>query len=321
MPDRRGVVTISLDTELAWGCFDTVGVETHQPAYEHTRSVICRLCTLLSGYRIPATWAVVAHLLDDCPTGRDPHSNLPDPRFDWINDWYGSLPCRTDVDRNLWFAPDVVEMVQRCDPPQEIGLHGYSHMILGEDVCCPAAADAEIERAISVFREAGLRPESFIFPRNYVGYRNVLRDHGINVYRAPNAEWVERTLLPDPIKKGGRWLTEATVSTPPVVTPITADGLTGVPGSQVFRPYHDGWQYTPADSQLKRARKGIEQAAATGKIFHLWFHPFNLALEPDRLLNAFEGVLDSVAKARDRGRIEVLTLSEIDTQFNDGRWR
>ncbi|WP_336001807.1 hypothetical protein [Halorientalis halophila] len=320
MSKRPGVVTISLDTEFAWGCFDTVGVVAHERAYTRTREVVDRLCNLFAKYEIPATWALVAHLLDDCSATAQVHADMIDPQFEWVGDWKAALPCQTGVDRDLWYAPDVLETIQGCSTDQEIGLHGYSHMVLDENECNRDAAEREIESALSVAREAGLSPDSFVYPRNRVGYRSVLADNGIETYRSPDLQWYERARLPTAVRKGLRFATEFRMATPPVGAPRPIDGLVAVPGSQVFRPYHGGWQYTPDRSQVTRAKKGIDRAAETGEIFHLWFHPFNLALESDRLLTALEDVLTYAASERAAERIEVLPLGEIARQFRDGRW-
>lgn len=320
MPSSRGVVTISLDTELAWGCFDTVGVSAHELAYRQTRGIIDNLCKLFEEYNISATWALVAHLLDDCRSTTDAHSNMIDPEFEWVDRWSESLPCRSGVSKDLWYAPDILETIRRCATEQEVGLHGYSHMVLSEEDCRPSAARQEISKAVAVAEDAGLRPESFVFPRNKIGYRSILSDHGISVYRSRDSNWYERPRVSEAVKKGCRYGSELFTTTPPIVKPSKVDDLVAIPGSQTFRPYHGGWQFTPANSQRTRARKGIDAAAETGDIFHLWFHPFNLALEPDRLLKALEDVLQYVADQQDQGQIDVLTMGEIGTQFQDGRW-
>lgn len=320
MPKRPGVVTISLDTEFAWGCFDTVGVEAHERAYARTREITSRLCELFTKYKIPATWALVAHLFDDCTLRSDPHANLNDPGFGWVHDWEAALPCQTGVDKDLWYAPDVLEMIQGCGTNQDIGIHGYSHMVLDEDECTRNAAEREIKRAIEVANDAGLSPNSFVYPRNRVGYRSVLADNGIETYRSPDLHWYERTQPPRVLRKGLRFATEFRVSSPPVGTPTEVDGLVAVPGSQVFRPYNGGWQFTPKRSQVDRAKKGIDRAAETGEIFHLWFHPFNLALEPDRLLASLEDILTYAAAQRTTGQIEILSMDTIARRFRNGRW-
>lgn len=318
MVDSPGVLTISLDTELAWGCFDLDGVEIPEAVYRRTTEVVTRLCNLFEKYQISATWAIVTHLLKDCRS--EPyHQSRVEPEFDWINRWFDALPC-VDCAADIWHSPELIETIRNCAVNQEIGLHGDTHMILGAAGCSQAAANAEIEAAIRTAREAGMNPTSFVYPRNSIGHRSILQKHGLTAYRGRNAHWYERRDIPEFCRKGLRFLEEALVRTPPVVVPREFTGLVEIPGSQIFRPNHGGWQWTPEASQLRRAAKGMEQAASTGKIFHLWFHPFNLARDPEYLLDLFEQILSRAKALRDTGQLEVLTFRDIAMEYQSGRW-
>jgi len=103
-----GVFTLSLDVELAWGMFDVDGLDRHTDSYRATGDVVDRLCTLFDRYDVPATWALVAHLLRDC-RGGPCCPDRPAPAYDWINDWFGSLPCQTGLDPALWYAPGLLD--------------------------------------------------------------------------------------------------------------------------------------------------------------------------------------------------------------------
>jgi peptidoglycan/xylan/chitin deacetylase (PgdA/CDA1 family) len=297
-----GYFTLSLDTELAWGSFDTVGVSAHREAFLNTRDVVDDLCSLFDQYDISATWALVAHLLADCD-GEHPASS--GDAYEELNEWYEPLPCSNDTDRELWYAPELPDRIRACSARQEIGLHGYTHLLFPE--YSRAAATAELERAFSVARDYGIEPDSFVYPRNRIGHRDILREHGIDVYRGIDRRWYEQASL-EPVRKLARFADEASQLTPPVVEPRVRDGLVEVPGSQIFRPNHGGWQYTPRRSQVVRAKKGLERAVETDRVFHLWFHPFNLAREPGPLIGALEDILAHANSLREDGRLEVRPL-------------
>lgn len=318
--ERPGVFVISLDTELAWGCFDTVGVAAHEPAYRRTRQVIDDLCRLFDEYDVPVTWALTTHLLEDC--GGDPgvHEGRPAPSYDWIDDWFGSLPCVTGASKDLWYAPDVLDRIRACDADHEVGLHGYTHMILGANGCDRAAATQEIETTVEIARAHGVDPETFVFPRNEIGHLEALRTHGIGTYRGRSPRWFERASIPEGLRKPFRFVDEAGLFEPPTVVPRTRSGLVEIPSSMIFRPAHGGWQYTPARSQYVRATKGLERAAETGSIFHLWFHPFNLGLDPDVLLGRLESILQRAAELRGANDLEAMTMADVAAAARDGRW-
>lgn len=302
-----GRFVLSFDTELCWGTFDSLGVSANVDAFANTRDVVADLCELLDRYEVPATWALVGHLLEDC----NGHHDLPTPRFDWIDDWYGSLPCATGVDREYWYAPDLLDTIRDCDTDQELALHGYTHASLGVGECPPAVARTELERALAVAAEHDFDPVSFVFPRNEIGHLDVLRETGVTHYRDVDARWFERS-LPEWLRKPFRYADEATRWQPPTVVPFERAGVTAIPGTQQLRPFHGWWRYTPANSQIVRAKKGLERAATHGETFHLWTHPFNLARTPGRHLELFDDILEYAARLRAEGRLTFQPMSAID---------
>ncbi|SNZ15381.1 Polysaccharide deacetylase [Natronoarchaeum philippinense] len=301
-----GTFVVSLDTEFSWGCFDTGDVDRYKQAYRNTRSAITSLCDLFDQYEVPATWALVMHLLEDCSG----HEEMISPEIDRVDDWFDASPCSSGIEKELWYAPDVLTELRSREVDHEIGLHGYSHMILGEPGCTREAAEAEIQKAVAVAEEAGISPQTFIFPRNKIGHIDILAEHGIQSYRGKDDRWYEYR-IPGPLRRPLRFGDEFFCRTPPVVTPQKKSGLVEVPGSQIFRPVNDKWQYTPARTQVKRAKKGLDRAAKTGKIFHLWFHPFNVATELERHLQLFEEVLKYAAQLRSEGKIQVQTMADL----------
>lgn len=307
-PATTGTFTISLDTELAWGTFDTKnGVNPYREAYLRGSEIVDRLCTLFEQHDVSATWAVVAHLFEDC----DGHQDFPTVDFDWIDDWYRTLPCESDIHRKLWYAPEILDSIRTCSPKQDIGLHGYTHLIVGHPDCPRHAAERELAAAIAVLEDHGISPSSFVFPRNQIGHREVLHEAGIDVYRCRDDVWFEQWKLSRELRKPFRFANELLSWTPPVVTPRIHNGLVEVPGSQAFRPFHDGWEYTPDWTQVRRAKKGLDAAVRTGKIFHLRFHPFDLGFDPERLLNSLQQILSYADTLRDEGYLEIQSLSEI----------
>ncbi|MDL0119337.1 DUF2334 domain-containing protein [Halobacterium salinarum] len=293
MNDKAGVFTISLDTELAWGMFDKSNIDKYEHAYRNTPEVINRLCELFDEYEIPATWAVVSHLLEDCDGD---HSDRMSPDLKWVDDWFGKLPCASGMDEDLWYAPWLIDRIQDCETEQEIGLHGSTHMQLGASSCSRQHAEEEIRIGVETLRAHGVEAKTFVFPRNDIGHVDVLREHKIKTFRGSDDRWYEQAPVPSTVKAPLRFADEATRRAPPVVEPIERNGVIEIPGSQVFRPSYGGWQYTPGESSVLRAIKGLQCVAQTGGIFHLWFHPFNLGHNPDQELGKLERVLKVASK-------------------------
>ena len=65
----KGVFTLSLDTELAWGMIDKpISLINNKEYFYNTRKVIDKIIELLEKYQISATWAVVGALLLERPS-------------------------------------------------------------------------------------------------------------------------------------------------------------------------------------------------------------------------------------------------------------
>ncbi|TKX86565.1 hypothetical protein EXE43_07715 [Halorubrum sp. SS5] len=305
-----GSFVISLDTELGWGTFDVEGFGPDD--YDGTRGVIRRLVELFDEHEVPATWAVVTHILRDCRTNRDVH-----PDSDQTG-WYDTLPCRTGMDEESWYEPELIDWIRNTSVDHDIGSHTHTHLVAPEHDAKTVSRD--LKRSVSVIEDGEKRVRSFVFPRNRIAHRDRIRDAGIEVIRGRDARWFESPTVPKALSRVARLVEEAAKLTPPTVIPRERAGLVELPGSQVFRPDHGGWEYTPNESQLDRAIAGLNRAAETGEIFHLWFHPFNLVRDPDFLLELLNGVLGHADTLRDSGRLDIQTMAAVAEDYRNGRW-
>lgn len=313
---ERGSFVISLDTELCWGTFDIPSFEKRD--YIGTRNVIRDLLALFDEYETPVTWALVTHLLSDCRDSRNNHESLSECASVESTDWYSSLPCQTGMDERSWYEPSIVDWIRDATVEHDIGSHTHTHLVLeGRD---RELARADIEASVSVAESVDEPVRSFVYPRNCIDYRDIVRDAGFDAIRGRDARWYESIDLPASFRKVSRFVDEATTWTPPTVVPTSRSGLVEIPGSQVFRPHHGGWQYTPSHSQQERAIAGLNRAAQSGEIFHLWFHPFNLAKDPERLLIELEDVLKHAEILRERDELRVQTMASIADDYRNGRW-
>lgn len=313
---ETGVFTLSLDTELAWGSFDKDGVSKYGEAYRETPRVVERTCELFDEYNVTATWAFVTHLFTDCD-GHETDGGAA--AYDsGRRSWLARAPCSTGVQQSLWYAPEMLATVRDCKTTQDIGLHGFSHLVFGDH--SRVAAKAELTAAVTAAREVGVDPSSFVYPRNEIAHTDLLARHGINVFRGRDARWYEHMPFAK-IRKPLRFVDEVTVRPPSAVTPSERDGVVCLPGSQIFRPRHGPWAWTPAESQAQRARKGMDRAVETGGVFHLWWHPFNLAGDVDSHLAMLEDILAYMDSLRADDELEIMSMSDVATAYRGGRWQ
>nr|WP_206335632.1 polysaccharide deacetylase family protein [Natronolimnobius sp. AArcel1] len=262
---------------------------------------------LFDHYSVPATWAVVGHLLfEDCDGD---HMDHPAGG----TGWFDSDPGADSADRDRWFAPDLVDAVDNARVDHEIGCHSFSHVLFDDDRTDAEVIDAELERCTELARDTSLSCSSFVFPRNVVGFREKLAAHGFSAYRGvspPRA--YEDSLLYHPKK----FATYTTGDTPPPLVDPTVDeyGLVNIPAS--FDLYSlEGLARKAAlrvgeeDPTVRQAKMGIDAAAEESGLFHIWLHPNNLVYEHD--FERLRAVISYIAEQRDRGRITVETMADV----------
>jgi hypothetical protein len=63
-------------------------------------------------------------------------------------------------------------------------------------------------------------------------------------------------------------------------------------------------------SRVERFSRGLEAAARCRGIFHYCLHPENLAESRDGF-SMFDDILERLARARDSGEVDVLTMREV----------
>jgi hypothetical protein len=166
----------------------------------------------------------------------------------------------------------------------------------------------------------GLELESFIFPRNHVGYRDLLAESGFTCYRglAPD-RWYDDT----PVRKPGKFATYALGATaPPMVTPqVDEYGLVNVPASMYLYgfegPPSDALSAVGTDPVVRQVDLGLERLLERDDgILHLWLHPNNLTTTADR--NRMREVTRLVADHRDDHDVAVETMADVpDRVLND----
>lgn len=297
-----GSVVLSLDAELGWGFHDFASPPAAR--VENARMGWKRLIDLFDEFEIPATWAVVGHLfLDECD---GQHASHPTPD-DWFDAEHGRWRTRPD----LRFADGLIDRLQGAAVDHDVGCHSFSHVLFSAPGTSRTLAVAELEASVELAREHGVSFDSFVFPRNRVGHRDTLAEHGFRCYRgnAPTRR-VDDLPLGRPLRK----LTEATVDAPPLVEPRRdVFGLVNVPASLYLFGF-EGLARSVAetvwdDPVVRQAERGIDAAAHENRVFHMWLHPNNLVAPRD--VRRMDAILRYLAARREEGSVSVETMSEV----------
>lgn len=302
---ERGAFTLSLDFELIWGTQDLFGPEGFRKAclFERQR-IIDDLLSLLDEFEIPATWCIVGHLFLDSCDGK--HLDLKRPTHSWLHeDWFHHDPGGQENDRSVFLGRSLVKKVLACPTKQEIGFHSFSHVVWGDPGCSNEVAESEMAACLQAAAWTGSRAVSFVFPRNRVGHLEVLAANGIRVFRGPGPRWYERDENPGAVGRLAHLLEVAAGTAGPTVLPQTMPGgLVNLPGSMIYLPAHGIRGLIPVERRVRRALRGLDDAAELRRVFHLWFHPTNLADHYAQMMTGLREILHRVRVLREKGRLD-----------------
>ena len=295
---ESGIFTISLDFELIWGTLD-------KP--KHTRfrrlcaieraEVIDRLIGLFTEYRISATWCTVGHLFLDRTHDDGMRSS--------------------EVDAPIFYGRDLIDKIRRCSVPQEIGSHTFTHRVFDDPLCTRAVAEQELTSCTEAAQAMGLNLTSFVFPRNRIAHIDLLPQHGFTAFRGQDAQWYAQTSKRRWFHRAGHLFDILSATSPSTVLPVWhEEGIWEIPGSMLFTPSHGLRRIVPARVRVQRARKGLRRAAGNKQIFHLWFHPTDLVVRRDAMLDGLRQILDTATELRERGRLSILPMAGITELMN-----
>lgn len=317
---KRGVFTISLDLELAWGTFDLWGTpdtDIPQSSYDRfvqtRRVVIDALLHLFQEYQVSATWAVVGHLfLDHCRAiDGVKHPDMPRPAHRWFKgDWYARGPASTIESDPIWYGRDIVKKIMAAEPRQDIGCHSFSHVIFGDQGCSAQVAEAEVAKCVALAQEMGINLKSFVFPRNQEGHHQILRKHRFSCYRASQPGWANMSN-----GQAQRWVRFCRdllgISPPCAVVEEKLPGLWGISASAYYRPAHRFGSIIPVRSRICQSIKGIAKAVDTRGIFHLYLHPSSLGFKTGLLIDGLRRILQHADQKRQEGKLDLLSMAQL----------
>ncbi len=218
-------------------------------------------------------------------------------------------PCSTEEADPLFYGRTLVEKILACRVWQEIGCHSFSHVIFSDAGCTRAVAESELQACLHAAGQLGIHMQSFAFPRNRVGHLSVVRSYGFTCYRGPEPYWYQHTIWPRKVKRLGHLVDVLTARRPPTVLPEqTRCGLWNIPGSMLFTPSYGIRKHLPVALRVRRARKGLDAAVRDKRIFHLWFHPTDLAGNLDPMLGGLREVLEYAARLRSRNELDIVPM-------------
>ncbi len=302
---NKGIFTISIDYEFAWGIADQ-NLSNKKELIKKEVEIIQRLIRVFEKYNIPATWAIVSHLLK---RGLD---NYPKPlNYKKKIDWFKQYPNKEKEQNILWYdSENLIFKIKNSAVHHQIASHSYAHIIYGEKGVNPKAIQYDLKKAQHIHKQNNLDFDTFIFPRNKVAFLDELKKMGIKIYRGNSKRYWN--YLPNPFNRAFH-LIDYFLPFSFTILPIKEkNGLINIPDSMLLISRCGLRKIIPSFCINKKAQNGLIKASSKKEIFHLWFHPSNFICDTENQFQILENILKKATKLREEGKIKITTLNKID---------
>lgn len=302
-----GTVTLSMEVELGWGYHDLGNYDVLSEDRRAETKALNRLLSLCDELDIPFTFDVVGALFHErWPGSFDaPH----------VIDWFDSVP-KTNLDRNpLFYAPDLVQRIQRAGTDHELSTHTFSHVLC--DRVAPEVVAWELHRAREIHHEFDApTPVSLVPPRHSPPPTEVLTAEGIEIFRtigyerpSTPVEKLYRQFLDAPSPREPQ-LVDGVVET--YCAPHTTLTAASLPSGQcsphpIFHTLPTAVRQRIHERTLNRS---VREAAEQDSYVHHWCHLHNMA--NDAQWKPIRKFLQTLAEKRDRGEVDVLTMADLN---------
>ncbi len=294
---ERGTFVLSIDTELCEG----------SARYRVCREVVSALLELMERFEIRATWSVIGYMFLD-----KGHPDSSAKILALIRRWQRKPLIKLLADdfySQLINGKDVLQQILSCKVPQEIGCHTFSHIRVGDPSCSRECFESDLKACQSAAEELGVTLRSFVFPWNSVGHLDSLRKYGFIAYRGPSADWFAG--LPASLRRLAYLLDHLLLIPSPVVVATCENGVWNLPASYYYA-CGAGWgKMIPISLRINKVKKDFRLAARKQGLFHLWFHPFDLASNPKLWLSGLENIFAEFCRYRDAGLLDNFTMGDL----------
>jgi len=309
----KGVFIVSVDTELGWGCTSLRDLVRYIPRLKQTRSAISAILEMCERYQVSFTWALVGALLLNHDNTHQKRKIIP-AHIPWaVNHHSGNHEVPLD-DTYLWYGRDIVDTIRNCRAAQEIGCHSFFHISYNEKNCSVGAAASDLEHCRMAFEALGLAYTTFVFPFNKVGHLTLLPPHGFICYRGAELNTQSRPNFLTPFLRTFRLLYRLFAGPSAFRPTMKCRELVNIQASMLFRVPEikslKVWRII-LNLQVRSAKQGLLKAARTGKVFHLWFHPYQFGHRTTQMLEALDEILALAFRLRSGNKLEVLTMGQL----------
>jgi hypothetical protein len=314
---EKGIFVISVDFEFAWGYIDQELDKKAERNIRQELAVFPRLISLLEKYNMPATWAIVGHLLEkNCQW----ENGLPHPEYsrpimkEEKKDWFFNHPKPGEPASPLWYdTENLVRIISKSKAGHEIASHSYAHLIFDEKTTKGSAIKTDLANCRRIHQENNLPFKTFVFPRNQEGYHSLLKEQGIICYRGASEKWYGN--FHAPIKRIFNLASYYFPGSNNSLPHFHQSGLINIPDSLLFIGRNGLRKLVSPGAVYRKAAKGLGKASRAKNIFHFWFHPSNFIDQTEIQLEIFEKILARADYLRQERKLEILTMGQVANRW------
>jgi peptidoglycan/xylan/chitin deacetylase (PgdA/CDA1 family) len=317
-----GYFIISLDFELFWGLVGWRTLSEYRRNILGGRAAIPLLLDLFREFEIHATWATVGLLF--FKSRLDLIESLPHVKpecSDQAFSTYNQVDNIGDDEEHdpYHFGHSLLNRIKEC-PNQEIASHTFSHCDCSDPRLTRAAFVEDLRAAKTVAAQHGVKLRSFVFPCNHVNddFLPHCSTIGIDSYRGTEGSGLycfrtRETLLRRALRLVDSYI-NLTGSHSFTLSDVNNTRPCNIRASGFLRPFSPR---LAALEPLKVARitSQLKNAARSGEIYHLWWHPHNFGTNTAHNMRNLRTILTTFRELRSRYGMRSCTMSELIDTF------
>lgn len=304
---------ISLDFELHWGVFDTLG-DKYNKNLDGTKYAIREILELFKKYDISATWCIVGMLFNKNIEDFQKYKpmKLPSYKNTQLNPYNVNIG-KDEKQDPYHYAYDIIKLILSYRM-QEIGSHSYSHYYCREEGQTIEEFEDDTKSAVKIAKDKfGINLKSYVFPKNEVNkdYLGVLIKYGFSHFRIPPNNWLynngQKTnkigriirYVDSYINLSGRYTSKL----------IFINSLKATQGDRFLRPHSNRFFDL---LMLNRIKKEMLYAAKNNLDYHLWWHPHNFGTNTKENLNNLEVLFKFYLNLNKQYKMESVCVQQLD---------
>lgn len=320
MTENKGAFVISLDFEMYWGLRDVFSLNEYEEILKGVHSVIPAMLKLFIEHEIHATWATVGLLFFD--NYQEMIKMLPEKKPGYKDQNlspYEYIKNLSDNADPFHYATELIGMIKDT-PNQEIGTHTFSHYYCLEPGQDLESFRADLKAAVAAAEKYNIRFKSMAFPKNQINqeYLTSCSDFGIIAYRDnPDSiiHWpLNMAENKVPLAVRALRLIDSYISLTGnnsfIIKNIPKKLPIAIPYSRFLRPYRKDVGFLE-NLRLRRILSEMTYAAKNGRLYHIWWHPYNFGDNQKENLSFLAEILKHYLNLKQKYGMESWNMQEL----------